>query len=87
LKRKTPQLDKLLDRLTDLTGVPGGKSGLARAIGITPQQLNDWFSGRCKPNGEMTLRLLSWVIARELEQDGNLDHALSLLLPIAKKGR
>jgi len=73
-------LDQLLDRVDELTQDHGAKKGLARDLKITPQSLNDWLKGRFAPNGEATLRLLRWVTAQELEQNGNLEGVLSILL-------
>ena len=39
----------------------GTKAALARTLHVTPQQVNDWLTGRSKPNGEDALQLFLWV--------------------------
>lgn len=58
-------LPDLLLRVHRLTEARGAKKQLAAEIRVTPQQLSDWLSEDYSPSGDVTLRLLAWVQARE----------------------
>ena len=45
------------ERLRDFAKQFGGPSGLAKEMGISPQQLNDYLSGRRIPGNKMQERL------------------------------
>lgn len=70
------------DRLRDIADENGGPSAFAKMLGITPQILNDYLSGRRIPGNKMQDRLrtlkvdLAWLITgqkeKELKQNANL---------------
>jgi transposase-like protein len=68
VRKATPNLDELLDRVRRATNGRGRKTELARMLGVTPQRLNDWLSGINVPGGEVTLQMRDWVIAWEDQQ-------------------
>jgi len=80
MRKETTYLNQLLDRVEELTSARGERKAMALDLGIPPQKLNDWLSGRFKPEGEATLRLLRWVTARELKQDGKMESVINILL-------
>ena len=60
-----PIMPKLLERLRKATAERGQQAKLAETLGVSPQKVNDWLSGRVEPSGETTLRLLHWVELQE----------------------
>ena len=40
----------------------GRQTEVARAIGATPQAVNDWLNGRKKLSGEQTLRVQEFLL-------------------------
>ncbi|MBI5384894.1 MAG: helix-turn-helix domain-containing protein [Verrucomicrobia bacterium] len=63
-----PILPRLLERLRQATAARGSKTKLAAWLGVSPQKVTDWLSGRVEPSGETTLRLLHWVEQQERQQ-------------------
>lgn len=63
-----PILPKLIERLKKATAERGQKTKLASWLGVTPQKVTDWISGRVEPSGETTLRLLHWVEQQERQK-------------------
>ncbi len=66
----------LLDRLRRATAIRGEKKALADHLGVSQQQLSDWLTTTekrktsiPKPGGEITLRMLAWVQAKEAHQN------------------
>jgi hypothetical protein len=60
----------------------GSKARLSRYLGIPPQRLSDYISGRCRlPDAEITLRLTHWLVETADGRDP------SLTLPTVKIGR
>ena len=70
------------NRLRDIADENGGPSAFAKMLGITPQLLNDYLSGRRIPGNKMQDRLrtlkvdLAWLITgqkeKELKQNANV---------------
>jgi len=58
-------MPKLLERLRKATAERGRKSELAAWLGVHPQCVTDWLTGRKEPGGETTLRLLHWAELQE----------------------
>jgi transcriptional regulator with XRE-family HTH domain len=54
-------LPDLLSRLAGATASKGMKTKLAEDLGETLASVSQWLSGKRKPSGETTLRLLHWV--------------------------
>jgi hypothetical protein len=55
--------EALLAELSDwCAGKRGRQSELARAIGATPQAVNDWLNGRKRMTGEQALRVKEFVV-------------------------
>ena len=67
-QRQLAKLAELLRRIEGATSQRGKKTELAKFLGVTPQGLNDWLSGRREPGGEVTLLMLEWVSAEETKQ-------------------
>lgn len=65
VRKATPLLNALIERLREATVAFGEKSRLARDLGVAPQQLNAWLAGESEPGGEATLAMLKWVEASE----------------------
>jgi transcriptional regulator with XRE-family HTH domain len=65
----------------------GSQKALAGELGVTPQQLNDWLSGRVKPNWERTLRLRDWIRANEAQQKEGSEGAETPSKPRSKRGK
>jgi DNA-binding transcriptional regulator YiaG len=63
-----PILPMLIERLKKATSQHGQKTELASWLGVTPQKVTDWISGRVEPSGETTLRLLHWVEQQERQK-------------------
>ena len=55
------EVQKLIERVKRKVSEPGGKSKLARALGVAPARISEWLSGEKEPGGEYALRLLKWV--------------------------
>jgi hypothetical protein len=70
-------LEALLNRVREATSGYGERAALARALDIPRQHLNDWLSGHRFPNGEATLRLLTWVTAAESKKQNALGRVTS----------
>ncbi len=49
----------LVNQVKTLTAERGTKSALAARLGVSRQRLNEWLSGRSKPNAHYTLKLLA----------------------------
>ena len=58
-------LPKLIERLKRATEERGKKVELAECLGVHRQMVTDWLSGKQKPGGEITLRMLAWVELQE----------------------
>lgn len=58
-------INDLLIQLKSAARAMGGQRRLAAALKVSPQQLNDWLSGRVSPSGKATLRLFNWIGKRE----------------------
>lgn len=87
-----PKLRLLLDllkRVKRLASYPGARAELARAIGVTRGAVTHYLAGRDIPGGEVTLRLLQWVAAREaqMKKDSGSVGAPPELLTQPKKAR
>ena len=65
VRKATPFLNKVIDRVRRLTKPRGGKKLLAIEMGVSQQHLTNLLSGSCEPGGEITLRLLDWVTRNE----------------------
>jgi len=63
-----PILPTLIERLRLATKERGRKAELALWLGVSPQKVTDWLSGRIEPSGENTLRLLKWVEQQERQK-------------------
>lgn len=63
-----PILPKLIQRLKRATEARGSKSELAKWLGVHRQSVTDWLSGKQKPGGEITLKLLQWVEQKERQK-------------------
>lgn len=61
---KTPT-EKLIDRVKSHLCVRGSQADLSRALDIPPQTLSNYLLGVNVPNGDVALRMLEWVTARE----------------------
>ena len=68
-------LENILRRLLQISHQVGGQKALAARLRVTPQQLNNWLSGRRRPRGDRTLQLLSWVEAFEAKQEKGSEDA------------
>jgi transcriptional regulator with XRE-family HTH domain len=64
----TNTIEQLIRSVRILTGKRGDRVKLARTLGVLPQRLNDWLSGKQEPSGQTTLALLNWVKAEEQKQ-------------------
>jgi len=64
---KSP-LAQLLERLNQATVAKGRKAELAKHLKAPRPCVSDWLSGKRKPSGETTLRLLQWVEQQERQQ-------------------
>lgn len=53
----------LLDVVRQATSAPGAKVAFSREIGIRPQHLSAWLSGKYQPSGEAVLKMLPRVLA------------------------
>lgn len=84
VKRPTPRLDKLRNRIRRLTTQRGAQAGLAAWLGVTPQRLNDWLSGDSEPGGETTLHLLEWATAEEVTQKKSAARVTARATPKAR---
>jgi hypothetical protein len=60
-----PILPQLIERLKKATQARGRKTELASWLGVSPQKVTDWLSGRVEPSGETALRLDNWVKRQE----------------------
>jgi transcriptional regulator with XRE-family HTH domain len=58
-------LSALRERVLRATTEKGAKKQLAAALNVSPQQLSDWLRGSYEPGGNVTLRMLAWVEAKE----------------------
>jgi DNA-binding transcriptional regulator YiaG len=58
---KIRTLNDLLESLRSLTSNPGGPAALAKVLNVPQARVSEWLSGKKKPGGETTLRLLQWV--------------------------
>jgi transcriptional regulator with XRE-family HTH domain len=68
LARVKSPLAQLLERLNQATAAKGTKAELARHLKAPRPCVSDWLSGKRKPGGETTLRLLHWVEQQERQQ-------------------
>ncbi len=59
------RLPELLARVRNAASHWGGKSELARILGVKPQTVSQYLNGRSQPSAEVALRMLDWVTARE----------------------
>jgi len=70
--RNTPavksEMEKLLSDVRGMTTAKGRKAKLARDLGVSLSRISEWLSGKYEPGGEVTLRLLQWVLAEEAQQ-------------------
>lgn len=62
------RLGALLARVRIATDARGSKAALAKELDVSPQRLNGWLNGGCLPDGDVTLRLLKWVLGAEAQQ-------------------
>jgi transcriptional regulator with XRE-family HTH domain len=60
-------LPSLIERLNELTSVRGKKAQLAAFMDVPMPRVWEWLSGKKKPGGETTLRLLQWVEQQEAQ--------------------
>lgn len=58
-------LKSLLARANRLTKMRGRKIELGNALGVAPETVSRYLSGKIEPGGETTLRLLQWVEQQE----------------------
>lgn len=64
-------MKKLIEDVKRLTNARGSRAALARALGVRPQRLNEWLSGKHVPRGEISLLLRDWVRAEEPQKEGS----------------
>jgi transcriptional regulator with XRE-family HTH domain len=62
------QLPNLLERLNRATEETGTMSALADYLGVPLASVSRWLSGKRKPGGEITLKMLRWVEKQERQQ-------------------
>lgn len=62
---KIRTLHDLLAALKSLASEPGRPASLARDLNVPQARVSEWLSGKKKPSGETTLRLLHWVEQQE----------------------
>ncbi|MFH1499875.1 MAG: hypothetical protein ABII82_18850 [Verrucomicrobiota bacterium] len=72
--QETPLWNTLAAQLRDELREHGSKKRLADHLGIPPQRLSEFLSGRRKrlPDGEITLLLLHWLCERRAGRDPSL---------------
>lgn len=68
MSRVKPKMRDLLSRVRALTAGRGRKTLLARDLKVPLPRISEWLSGKNEPGGEITLRLLQWVLAEEAKQ-------------------
>jgi hypothetical protein len=80
--QETPLWNVLATQLKSRLTVHGSKARLARHLGIPPQRLSDYLTGRSRlPDAEITLRLAHWLCETA---DG---HDPSLSIAPVRRGR
>jgi Putative antitoxin of bacterial toxin-antitoxin system, YdaS/YdaT len=80
-RKGTEKAEVLLAELGDWCAEKRGRqSELARAIGATPQAVNNWLNGRKKMTGEQVLNVIEFMAKRRRSRSGGLK------LPRAKFG-
>ncbi|HEV2329378.1 MAG TPA: hypothetical protein VGY56_11385 [Verrucomicrobiae bacterium] len=65
------QWHRLKQRIQEATGSPGGKSALAKFLGVDLTQLSKWLTNSKsarEPGADYTLKMLQWVQERESQQ-------------------
>jgi transcriptional regulator with XRE-family HTH domain len=78
----TPMWNVLATQLKERLRPYGSKVRLARHLGISPQRITDYLTGRSRlPDAEITLRLTHWLCETAEGRDP------SLLMPTPKPGR
>ena len=77
VRKATPLLDELIQRIQVATAAYGAKRRLAQFIGVPPQRINEWLNGTTVPGGETALALLKWVEAAEAQQKTDPGGALT----------
>ena len=61
MKFEAASLLDLLNRVKKLTSTRGKPAQLAESLGVERSRISEWLSGKTKPDGENTLKLLHWV--------------------------
>ena len=65
------EIERVTDRLKSLAGEEyGGQSELARAIGVPRQRLNDWLTGRRKPDLSAWLKIQRFLTKKAGKKRG-----------------
>jgi transcriptional regulator with XRE-family HTH domain len=62
---KIRTFNDLLAALKSLASEPGRPAALARDLNVPQARVSEWLSGKKKPGGETTLRLVQWVEQQE----------------------
>lgn len=68
---KIRTLRDLLTALRAKTSEKGAKAALAKDLKVPHARVSEWLSGKKRPGGETTLRLLHWVQQAEAQQTKN----------------
>ena len=63
-----PKLPALVQRIKKATEPRGTKTQLAKFLDVPLSKVSQWLSGKRKPGGEITLRLLHWVEQQERQK-------------------
>lgn len=62
------ELEKLIERVNCLASKRGSRAELASFLKVFPGRVSEWLSGKSKPGGDVTLRLLAWAEQEEKKQ-------------------